>query len=324
MQYYKVGEKVAIRKAFGEAFYQVAKDNPKIVAISADLGGSLTLGRFWEEFPERYYNCGVAEQDMIGVAAGLAIGGFIPFAGTFGSFIGRAMDHVRQGILHNMANVKIVGSHGGVSNAMDGPSAHALEDLAFFRALPKMAIVVISCPNQLFKAVKQVVEWPTSVYLRLYREPLSVFTDAKTRFKIGKANIMREGKDVTVVACGPHVGFALEIAEEMEKKDGLDLEIIDNHSLSPMDKQTIIESAKKTRAVVTVEDHNINGGLGSAVAEVLSENLPTRLVRVGLRDFATTGDYMSVIEYAGIGKKDIRKAISKIQSTKHQIQNNIQ
>lgn len=312
MNYYKKGEKIAVRKAFGRALLEMARENEKVVALSADLAGSLGMDKFEEEFPERFYNTGVAEQNMIGVAAGLSMAGFIPFAGTFGSFIGRTLDHVRQGVLQNGANVKIVGSHGGVSNAMDGPSAHALEDLAFFRALPEIAVVVISDPNQAFAAVKEVVHWQTSVYLRLYREPLPVFTDENTPFEIGRANVLKEGKEATVVACGPHVGFCLQAAEEMEKEKGLSLEIIDNHSLSPMDEQTLIKSAKKTGAVVTVEDHNIHGGLGSAVAEVLSENLPTKLVRVGLKGFATTGAYMDVVKEAGISKEDIKRAVLQV------------
>lgn len=305
MKYYKVGEKVAIRQAFGEALTEIAQKDKKIVVVSADLGSSLTLDEFGARFPDRYYNTGVAEQNMIGVVAGFALRGYKPFAGTFGSFLGRAMDHVRQSVCHNKLNVKIVGSHGGVSNAQDGPSAHALEDIAMFRALPNMLVIMPSDPNQTIKAVKALAVHDGPGYLRLYREPLPVFTTEKTPFEIGRANIMREGRKVTVIACGPHVGMALEIAKEIN----VDLEIIDSHSLNPIDSQTIIKSAKKTKAVITIEDHNVNGGLGSAVAEVLGENYPVPMYRVGLRDFATTGSYEDVINYAGIGKKDIIKAI---------------
>lgn len=324
MKYYAKGQSVAIRKAFGLALLNEMRRDEKVVALSADLGGSLGMDVIGEEFPERYFNTGVAEQNMIGIAAGLALEGHVPFAGSFGCFLERTMDHVRQAVLHNGANVKIVGSHGGVSNAMDGPSAHALEDLAFFRAFPssKLAVVVLSDPNQAFKAVRQVAKWGTAVYLRLYREPLPVFTEKSTPFTIGKANVLQKGKDVTVVACGPHVGFALEVAGEMAghhsapgRRKSVDIEVIDNHTLAPFDKRTLVRSAKKTGRVVSVEDHSINGGLGSAVAEVLGEDYPTRLVRVGLRDFATTGDYHSVIEYAGIGKRDIKKAIKRLLNT---------
>jgi len=312
MKYYETGEKVAIRQAFGKTLIELAGKDKKLIAISADLGGSLTLDGFGAKYPDRYYNTGVAEQDMIGVAAGFALRGYRPFAGTFGSFLGRAMDHVRQSVCHNKLNVKIVGSHGGVSNAQDGPSAHALEDFAMFRALPHMAVIMPSDPNQTIKAVQALVSYDGPAYLRLYREPLPVFTTAKTPFSIGKANVMREGSDVTVIACGPHVGMALEIVKELD----VDIEIIDNHSLSPIDSQTIIKSAKKTKAVITVEDHSVNGGLGSVVAEVLVENYPVPMYRVGLRDFATTGSYQDVINYAGIGKSDIKKAILRVLERK--------
>jgi len=312
MKYYKVREKVAIRQAFGEALIELAGRDKKIVAISADLGGSLTLDEFGAKYPDRYYNTGVAEQDMIGVAAGFALRGYKPFAGTFGSFLGRAMDHVRQSVCHNKLNVKIVGSHGGISNAQDGPSAHALEDFAMFRALPNMLVIMPSDPNQTIKAVEALVKHNGPAYLRLYREPLPVFTTEETPFTIGKANIMREGCEVTVVACGPHVGLALEIAKEIN----IDIEIIDSHSLNPIDSQTIIESAKKTKAVITVEDHSVNGGLGSAVAEVLVENYPVPMERVGLHSFATTGSYEEVANYVGIGRKDIIKAIRKVLQRK--------
>lgn len=316
MKYYQIGEKVAIRKAFGEAFYEVAKDDPRLVAVSADLASSLNLTKFGQDFPGRLFICGVAEQNMIGIAAGLAIQGFVPFAGTFGCFLGRTIDHVRQSIGHNQVNVKIVGSHGGVSNAQDGPSAHALEDLAMFRALPKMAVVVVADANQVFKATKAVAEYPTSVYLRLYREPLPVFIDEAAPFVIGKANLMRKGQDVSLIACGPHVGLCLEVAAEIEKE--LSLEVIDCHTLSPIDQETIVGSAKKTNSVVTVEDHNINGGLGSAVAEVLSENYPTPLIRMGLTNFATSGNYQDVIKAVGIGKEDIKRTVKEAVSQKRQ------
>lgn len=313
-KYYPIGEKVAIRAAFGPAFLELARSNEKLVAVTADLGGSVGLVKFGEEYPDRYFNCGVAETDMIGICAGLAITGYIPFAVTFGSFLGRAMDHVRQSVGHNRVNVKIVGSHGGVSNAPDGPSAHALEDLAMFRALPDMAIVVVADANQVSKAVAAAVGYPTSVYLRLYREPLPVFTDAATPFEIGKANIMRPGTDATVVACGPHVGLSLEVAEELAPE--ISLEVIDCHTVKPLDEPTIISSSSRTGAVVTVEDHSIYGGLGSAVAEVLAENRPTPMKRVGLTAFATSGRYADVIDAAGIGKDDVKQAIASVVAIK--------
>jgi transketolase len=313
-KYYSLGESVAIRKAFGDAFFDVAQANDQVVAVTADLGGSLTLKKFWEAYPDRYFNCGVAEQNMVGICAGLAIAGFVPFACTFGSFLGRAMDHVRQSVAQNRVNVKIIGSHGGVSNAKDGPSAHALEDIAMFRAIPNIAVVVIADPNQAFKAVPAITDYETSVYLRLYREPLPVFTDASTPFEIGKANLLREGSDVTVLACGPHVGFCLEWAKELGSE--VSMEVIDCHTLSPFDTDTVVRSAQKTGAVVTVEDHNIHGGLGSAAAEALSENFPVPMKRVGLDNFARSGGYMELINAIGIGKEGVRQAINEVLGRK--------
>lgn len=312
--YYKVGEKVAIRKGFGEAFYHLAKNNENIVVVTADLGGSLTLNQFWTEFPNRYFNCGVAEENMIGICAGLALTGYLPFAGTFAAFLGRSMDHIRQSILHNKLNVKIVGSHGGVSNAKDGSSAHAISDIAMFRSMPNMAVIAVADANQVYKAIKETIDYPNPVYLRLYREPLPVFTTPDTPFEIGKANVMRKGSDVTIVTCGQHVGFCLDWAEQLSSK--FSIEVIDSHTIKPLDVKTIVNSAKKTQAVVTVEDHFINGGLGSAVAETLAEVSPTPLRRVGLRDYAPTGDYMDLINMIGIGKNSVEAAIEDLMSIK--------
>ncbi|MBN1955476.1 MAG: transketolase family protein [Anaerolineae bacterium] len=312
--YYPKGKLLAIRYAFGEAFYEMAKENPQAVVVTADLGGSVNLKKFWDAYPERYYNCGVAETNMIGICAGLAIMGYTPFAVTFGSFIGRTIDHIRQSIGQNNLNVKIVGSHGGVSNAKDGPSAHALEDLAMVRAMPDMAIVVIADPNQLFKAVPAVNEYETSVYLRLYREPLPIFLDEEAPFEIGKANVMCQGDDVTIVACGPQVGFCMKWAEEWASE--FSATVIDCHTLKPLDKDTLLASARKTGAVVTVEDHNIHGGLGSAVAEMLVENDPLPMKRVGLKGFAASGAYVDVINAAGIGKAGVRKAVEDVLAMK--------
>lgn len=309
MKFYKVGEKVAIRQAFGEALTELAKYDKKIVALTADLSSSLSLDNFAAAFPKRFFNVGVAEQNMIGVAAGLSLSGLVPFAGTFGCFLGRTLDHVRQSIAHNKLNVKIVGSHSGISNAEDGVSAHAVEDLAFFRAIFGLEIVMPADANQTLKAVAAVAKSEKATYLRLYREPLPVFTTEQDAFVLGKAEVLRKGKDVTLVACGPQVFFSLEVAEAVKKEKNLEVEVINCHTLAPLDSKTILESAKKTGRVITVEDHNIIGGLGSAVAEVLAENQPTKLSRVGLRAYAESGSYAAVTKKAGIDKDAIKKAV---------------
>jgi transketolase len=304
---YETGTNVAIRHAFGPAFLEIARDNDRLFAVTADLGGSVNLNQFAAEFPDRYVNCGVAEADMIGLCAGLAIRGQIPFAVTFGSFLGRAMDHVRQSIGHNRVNVKVVGSHGGVSNAQDGPSAHALEDIAMFRAIPNMAIVVVSDANQVGKAIMAAVDHPNPVYLRLYREPLPVFNNPESPFRLGQAILRRSGRDVTIVTCGPHVLLALQAADEVSRE--ISAEVIECHTIRPLDDETLLESIGRTRTVITVEDHFIWGGLGSSIAELLGEHLPTPLVRVGLREYATSGKYMDVLDAVGIGQSDIVRGI---------------
>ena len=309
---YSIGEKVAVRQAFGPAFADFAQQDEKAVVVTADLGGSVNLKDFWDAYPQRYFNCGVAEQDMIGLCAGLAITGFNPFAVTFGSFLGRAMDHVRQSIGHNKLKVNVVGSHGGVSNAQDGPSAHALEDIAMFRAVPDMAVVVPSDPNQIPQALTQIGEWPTATYFRLYREPLPVFTPPDTPFQIGKAIVRKTGNDVTLVACGPHVGLCLDWVQNFD----LDVEIVESHTIKPIDVETIVASASKTGAVITVEDHSIYGGLGSAVAEVLGEHLPTPLERVGMHSYARTGKYMELIDAVGLGQDAVKSALKKVVERK--------
>lgn len=306
----KQGELVAIRQGFGPAFAEIAETDASLIAVTADLGGSVGLADFGSSHPDQYYNVGVAEQDMIGISAGLAIQGYQPFAVTFGSFLGRAVDHIRQSVGHNRLKVNVVGSHGGVSNAQDGPSAHAIEDLAIFRAMPTFAVVVISDANQLKPALRAVVEYPDPVYLRLYREPTPLLYPENPTFKIGKANVLREGSDVTVLACGPHVAFCMRWAEAWA--DEFSAEVIDCHTVRPLDAETVVASARKTGHVVTVEDHFVNGGLGSAAAELLSEEAPTPLQRVALRDYATSGPYYELLEHVGIGELATHAAIRRL------------
>jgi transketolase len=307
---FELGQLVALRAAFGDAFLQAALSDDRLVAVTADLGGSVGLPKFGASFPERYINCGVAEQDMIGISAGLAIAGWNPFAVTFGSFLGRAMDHVRQSIGHNGVKVNVVGSHGGISNAQDGSSAHAIEDVAMFRAQPHFTIVAPSDPNQLFKAITQLAALEGPTYLRLYREPLPVRVGANEEFVIGQARRVRTGTDVTIAASGPILGFCIDVAEELDGE--VSVEILEFHTIRPLDATALLESAAKTKRIVTVEDHVIWGGLGSAVAETLAESLPTRMRRIGLRDYAGTGRYHQLADACGIGPTAIKAAIKDI------------
>lgn len=306
-------ELVATRQAFGEALYELMRERGDVVALTADLGESLRMLKIRDDMPERFFDTGVAEANMAGVAAGLALGGLVPFAGTFGVFMTRAFDHIRVQVCQNNLHVVLVGSHGGVSNAQDGGSAHALEDLAYMRALPNMTVVYPADAQEMRRAVRAVADHSGPVYLRLYREPTDVFTAAEAPFEIGRAYVVRGGRDVTIAATGPQVAFALEAAEKLAV-EGVSAEVINVHTLQPLDAGTLAASAQKTRRVVTVEDHNINGGLGSAVAEVLSERCPTPLRRLGVHQFGESGKYYELIAKLGIDAEGIYRAARKLIS----------
>jgi len=300
-------ELLSTRQAFGETLYEIMKKDERVFALTADLGESLKMGKIMEEFPERFLDTGVAEANMAGVAAGLALGSFVPVAGSFAVFLTRAFDHIRLQICQNNLHVIIVGSHGGVSNAPDGGSAHALEDIAYMRALPNMTILNPSDYNETKKALAAAIEYPGPVYFRLYREPTAQIVSSDAEFIIGKANVLKEGKDISLVASGPQAAEAIVAAEDLIK-DGIDAEILALPTIKPLDEKTILTSARKTGRVVTLEDHSINGGLGSAVAEVLAENNVGRLYRLGLRQFGESGNYQDLIKKVGIDSGAISRA----------------
>lgn len=304
-------ELLSTRQAFGEALYEIMKNDERVFALTADLGESLKMGKIMEEFPERFIDTGVAEANMAGVVAGLALGGFIPVAGSFAVFLTRAFDHIRLQICQNNLHVIIVGSHGGVSNAPDGGSAHALEDIAYMRALPNMTIINPIDYNETKKALAAIISYSGPVYFRLYREPTANVTAVDKEFVIGKANVLKEGKDVSIVASGPQVAEAIVAAESLAKEN-INAEVIVVPTIKPLDEETILISARKTGRVITVEDHSVNGGLGSAVAEVLAENNVGKLRRLGLRQFGESGSYQDLIKKVGIDAGAIIKAVKEI------------
>jgi transketolase len=308
---YKIGERVALRGAFGPSVLSVAKNNNRIVVVTADLGGSVNIGEYQSAFPDRYINTGVAEASMIGVCAGLASEGMLPFAVTFGSFLGRAIDHIRQSVLHNKLKVNIVGSHGGISNGMDGPSAHAIEDIGIFRAMPEFSIVAPSCPNQLPQVIAATCEVSGPVFLRLYREPLPVFTDPGEKFEFGKAIHRAKGNDVTLLTYGPHVGFCLEWLDQLQSSASVDL--FEVHTIEPLDRQALLASIKRTRRVVVVEDHFKRGALTSAMSELIaSAGVGATLRSVSLQGFARSGPYYELRDAMGLGVDGIRRAIDDV------------
>lgn len=308
---YKIGDRIALRGAFGPSVLEVAKVNKKVVVVTADLGGSVNIGEFKSAFPDRYINTGVAEASMIGVSAGLAAEGMLPFAVTFGSFLGRAIDHIRQSVLHNKLKVNVVGSHGGISNGMDGPSAHAIEDIGIFRSLPGFSIVAPSCPNQLSQVIAATCTQPDPVFLRLYREPLPVFTDPKERFEFGKAVHRAKGDDVTVLTYGPHVGFCLEWMDQLRSTASVDL--FEVHTIEPLDKEALLASIKRTGRVVVVEDHFQRGALTSAVGELIAMSGVGAVMRsVSLPGFARSGPYYELRDAVGLGLDGVRAGIEGV------------
>ena len=307
---YKVGEEVALRAAFGPALVPLAHEDDRIMVVTADLGGSVNIGPFKDLFPDRYVNCGVAEADMISISAGLAAEGAIPFAVTFGSFLGRAVDHIRQAINHNGVKVNILGSHGGISNGMDGPSAHAIEDVGIIRTMPGISILAPACPNQLPKALRAAIGAPGPVYLRLYREPLPVFTAVTEDFEFGRAIRRHTGTDVTLLSYGPHVGFCLEWLPTLAHLGSIDF--LEIHTLEPLDENGILESVARTGRVVTVEDHYYRGGLASAISELLVSKYPAPLRSVALRGYARSGAYYDLRDAVGLGITSVEAAIAEV------------
>lgn len=304
-------EMMATRQAFGETLLEVMKKNKKVVALTADLGESLRMLKIQEEMPDRFFDTGVAEANMVGVAAGLALGGYVPVAGTFAVFLTRAFDHIRMQICQNNLHAILVGSHGGVSNALDGGSANALEDIAYMRALSNMSIIYPVDANQTRQALQAAVAADGPIYLRLYREATAVFTAASDDFSIGQAYVYRTGSDVTIIAAGPSTAEALAASEQLQKKN-IAAEVIGVPTIKPLDEKTILKSARKTTRIITVEDHNINGGLGSAVAELLGEKAPTLMKRVAVNQWGESGRYNELIAKLGIDADGIVKAVNNI------------
>jgi transketolase len=307
---FELGEKVAIRAAFGPSILPLGHADERVVVVTADLGGSVGIGPFKDAFPDRYINCGVAECDMISLSAGLASEGYIPYAVTFGSFIGRAVDHIRQSVGHNRLKVNVVGSHGGISNGQDGPSAHAIEDVGIMRSMPTFAVVAPACANQLPQVLSAIAEVEQPVYMRLYREPSPVFTSPDEEFKFGSVVRRHAGDDVTLLSYGPHVGFCLEWMEQLSELGSVDL--LEVHTITPLDEDGILESVARTGRVVTVEDHFKRGGLGSSVAELLGQRHPAPMRIVALDGYARSGPYYELRDHVGLGVDAVAGAIRDV------------
>lgn len=288
----------ASRDGFGKALVELAQENPNIWVVTADVSESTRTHWFAEKFPERFVQVGVAEQNLVGVAAGIAACGKTVFVSAFSAFSpGRNFDQIRISICYNNSNVKIHGSHSGMSVGPDGASHQMLEDIAMMRALPNMIVIAPADLEQVHKATIAAAKIKQPVYIRTSRENSPMFTSEGTPFEIGKANVYRDGKDVAIFACGLQVYESLKAAEEL-KKEGIDAAVIDCHTIKPIDEKTILEYAEKTKLIISVEDHQVHGGMGSAIAEVLAESgCPAKLKIHGIYNiFAESGTAQELLK----------------------------
>ena len=304
-------KKIATRESYGNALAELGAQYPNLVVLDADLAGATKTGVFKKAFPDRHIDCGIAEGNMMGVAAGLATAGKIPFASSFAMFAaGRAFEQVRNSIGYPHLNVKIGATHAGISVGEDGASHQCNEDIALMRVIPGMTIICPADDVEAKAAVKAAIEYEGPVYLRFGRLAVPVFNDPDTyKFEIGKGITLKEGKDVTIIATGLEVNESLEAAKMLEA-DGISAEVINIHTIKPLDTELVCASAKKTGKVVTVEEHSVIGGLGGAVAEVLPENQPTKMLRIGVNDtFGESGPAKDLIAKYGLDAKSIYEKV---------------
>lgn len=306
--------KRSIRKAFGEELKELGSVNSRIVALDADLSGSTQTSIFAKAYPERFFDVGIAEQDLITTALGLSLEGFIPFAATFAVFAtGRAYDQIRNSICYQRANVKIIGAHGGITVGEDGASHQALEDISLMRTVPNMTVIVPGDYEQTRQAVRFAANYDGPVYIRLSRMDVPNIFDKDYKFDINKAIIVKEGTDVSLVATGDILAEVIK-ASEILANNGISAEVINVPVIKPLDCDTIIKSSCKTKLVVTVENHSIIGGLGSAVCEALCEKNPCKVERIGVNDtFGQSGTPNELLKYYGLDAESIANRIIELK-----------
>lgn len=299
-------EKIATRQSYGETLVELGKENERIVVLDADLAGATKTNLFAKEFPERFFDMGIAEANMFGTAAGLATCGKIPYASTFAMFAaGRGYDQIRNSICYPKLNVKICATHAGITVGEDGATHQMLEDLSLMRTLPNMTVISPSDDTQTRWMIKEISKIDGPVYVRLARLATPIIYDENQKFEIGKAIQIGEGTDGTVFATGVTVAEAIKAQEEL-KSQGVDIRVVDVHTIKPIDKEMIIKCAKETKKLVSIEDHSIIGGLGSAISEVLIEEYPVKLERMGMQDsFGKSGKAEELMEYFGLTAKAI-------------------
>lgn len=302
------------REAFGETIVRLGKDNKNIVVLDADLSKSTMTNKFWKAYPDRFFDMGIAEQDMISTAAGLATTGKIPFCATYGVFLpGRCWDQVRISICYSNLNVKIASAHGGVSVGADGATHQALEDVALMRCLPNVKIIMPCDAIEMVKAVEAVTAAYGPMMLRFGREKVPILTKQEDKFEIGVANMLQQGSDVTLIGGGGLILYECMKAAEELAKENISCRILDMHTIKPLDKDAILKAAKETGAIVTCEEHQVMGGMGSAIAEVVVQNFPVPMEFIGIQDrFGESGTPVQLFEEFGLSAKFIVQAVKKV------------
>jgi len=312
-----LSKQAAMRDAYGEALLELGATNRDVVVVGADTTGSLKSGVFASKYPERFFNVGIAEQNLVSIAAGLALAGKIAYSGTYAIFVpGKCVDQIRNNICYPDLNVKLVCSHGGISVGPDGASHQQVEDIAIMRAIPKMKVIVPADAPSTKEIVKAIASIAGPFYVRLTRSATPVVYEEGFEYRFGRANVLRDGSDVVVFACGIMVPEALRAAESLKTK-GVSAAVVDMHTVKPIDSDTILKLAQKCGRVVTTEEHNILGGMGSAVAEVLGEGRPTPMKRVGVMDkFGESGDPGELLKKYGLTAANIELAVAALLQSK--------
>ncbi len=314
---YQMDEKKDTRSGFGAAIAELGAENEKVIVLTADLAGSLKLNDFIARFPDRFYDCGIAEANMVGIAAGMTIGGMLPFATSFANFLtGRVYDQIRQSIAYSGKNVKLCASHAGLTLGEDGATHQILEDIGMMRMLPNMTVVVPCDYNQTRAATRAIARTEGPVYLRFGRPKVPNFTKPDQAFVIGKAEFLSHGEDVTLVACGHMVYKSIEAARLLAS-EGISVELINMATIKPLDEKAVIDSVSKTGSVVTAEEHQINGGLGDAVAAVIAREHPAPMEMVAVHDrFGESGKPDELMRKYHIDTPDIVRAVKKVLARK--------
>lgn len=308
-----INKKIATRQSYGEALENLGEKNKDVVVFDADLSGATKTSIFAKQFPGRFFDMGIAEQDMMSTAAGMSTFGKIPYVSTFAVFAaGRAYDQIRNSICYPKLNVKICATHAGITVGEDGATHQMLEDLGMMRGLPNMTVLCTSDDTQTKWAVEEISKINGPVYLRLCRLGTPVIYDETQKFEIGKAVQIGEGTDATIFATGVTVAESLKAKEELAKEE-INVRVVDVHTIKPIDEETIIKCAKETKKLITVEDHNVIGGLGTAISDVLTQNYPTKLTKIGINDtFGKSGKAEELMEYYGLTAGNIIKKVKEI------------